>query len=133
MIRKSSEEVVNGVDLVNAAGDSLEEIATHVAGITERIGVIAGVAKAQATSLHEVSSSVPQMDQNTRKNAAMVEENNRRHPPPRRRCPVVSDLVRQFRLTSAGNGPRAVAADALPAASPVRRMTASIGRAFARA
>lgn len=67
MIRKSSEEVVN------ATGDSLEEIATHVAGITERIGVIAGVAKAQATSLHEVNSSVSRMDQSTRKNAAMVE------------------------------------------------------------
>lgn len=72
LIRKSSEEVV---DLVNATGDSLEEIATHVAGITERIGVIADVAKAQATSLHEVNSSAPQMDQSTRKNAAMVEEN----------------------------------------------------------
>lgn len=72
LIRKSSEEVV---DLVNAAGDSLEEIATHVAGITERIGVIADVAKAQATSLHEVSSSISRMDQ--------IREEHLRHPPPR--------------------------------------------------
>lgn len=127
MIRKSSEEVVN------ATGDSLEEIATHVAGITGRIGVIAGVAKAQATSLHEVNSSVSRMDQSTRKNAAMLEENTAVTHRLAADASVVSDLVRQFRLTSAGNGPRAVAADALPAASPVRRMTASIGRAFAHA
>src|SRR5690606_26649870 len=54
---------------------SLDEIATQVAGINERIIGIADTAQAQSTSLQEVNASVTQIDRITQQNVAMVEEN----------------------------------------------------------
>ena len=76
LITKSGTEVANGVSLVKATGEALDQISNHVADINGRIATIATAAKEQLTGIQEVNSAVTQMDRMTQQNAAMVEETN---------------------------------------------------------
>ncbi|WP_419907001.1 methyl-accepting chemotaxis protein [Hoeflea sp.] len=76
LINKSGSEVSNGVSLVKATGEALDQISHHVADINGRIATIASAAKEQLTGIQEVNSAVTQMDRMTQQNAAMVEETN---------------------------------------------------------
>jgi methyl-accepting chemotaxis protein len=74
LISASSEQVVEGVDLVAQTGKSLEHILVQVNEINRVIVDIAAGAQEQATGLTQVNSAINQMDQTTQQNAAMVEE-----------------------------------------------------------
>ncbi len=74
LILLSSEEVGEGVGLVVETGQSLERIAAQVVDISKLAAEIARTAVEQSSSLQQVSVAVAQMDQDTQKNAAMVEE-----------------------------------------------------------
>ena len=130
LIEKSGTEVSEGVSLVNAAGDSLEEISVQVALINDTIGAIATASKTQAESLGEIKASVNQIDKITQMNAAMVEENTAVTHRLAGEASGLSELVRQFRL--GGTGPRGASDASRPAASPAREMMASLSKAFSR-
>jgi methyl-accepting chemotaxis protein len=74
LISASTAEVDDGVSLVMETGKTLERIMAQVIDISRVVSTIANGATAQATTLQEISSSVQSMDQDTQKNAAMVEE-----------------------------------------------------------
>lgn len=74
LIAKSTSEVNNGVELVKATGDALNEISEHVSKINNTIGSIANASNEQLTAITEVNTAIGQMDQVTQQNAAMVEE-----------------------------------------------------------
>ncbi|MCY6383250.1 methyl-accepting chemotaxis protein [Hoeflea prorocentri] len=76
LITRSGSEVSNGVSLVKATGQALDQISQHVADINNRIATIAQASKEQLTGVQEVNSAVVQMDRMTQQNAAMVEETN---------------------------------------------------------
>ena len=130
LIEKSGAEVSEGVNLVNAAGESLEEISEQVALINDTIGAIATASRTQAESLGEIKASVNQIDKITQMNAAMVEENTAVTHRLAGEASGLSELVRQFRLGAArpaGAGDRD-----RPAPSPAREMMASLSKAFSR-
>ena len=130
LIEKSGTEVSEGVNLVNAAGESLEEISVQVALINDTIGAIATASKTQAESLGEIKASVNQIDKITQMNAAMVEENTAVTHRLAGEASGLSELVRQFRL--GGARPAGVGSTARPAPSPARDMIASLSKAFSR-
>jgi len=74
LIAISSAQVKGGVELVGQTGCSLERIVDAVGEINQLVAEIATSAKEQALSLHEINSSINQMDRTTQQNAAMVEE-----------------------------------------------------------
>ncbi len=74
LISTSSQQVKQGVDLVDQTGKALDKIVVQVAEITTIVTDIAASAQEQATALNEVNTAVNQMDQVTQQNAAMVEE-----------------------------------------------------------
>ena len=74
LIASATSEVREGVELVGHAGKALETIVVQVGDINTVVAEIASSAKEQATSLAEVNVAITQMDQDTQKNAAMVEE-----------------------------------------------------------
>jgi methyl-accepting chemotaxis protein len=74
LISASTQQVVQGVDLVGETGKALERIVTQVAQINGVVAEIASSAQEQATGLHQVNTAVNQMDQVTQQNAAMVEQ-----------------------------------------------------------
>jgi methyl-accepting chemotaxis protein len=74
LISASTTQVDQGVALVNQTGTSLERILVQVNEINAVVAEIADGARQQSTELEDVNAAISQMDQTTRKNAAMVEE-----------------------------------------------------------
>jgi methyl-accepting chemotaxis protein len=74
LIGASTSEVSAGVALVVETGKALERIIVQVVDITKVVSEIADGAAEQATALQQINIAIGQMDQDTRKNAAMVEE-----------------------------------------------------------
>ncbi len=74
LIGESSREVRSGVTLVNEAGKALGEIVTSIKRVADIVSEIAAANAEQAVGLEQVNAAVAQMDENTQKNAALVEE-----------------------------------------------------------
>jgi methyl-accepting chemotaxis protein len=102
LIQTSTVEVEQGVDLVGETGKALETIVGQVAEIDNVVTDIAAGAREQATSLAEVNTAVGQMDQNTQKNAAMVEETTAASHSLRRETEELMRAVASFRLGENG-------------------------------
>ncbi|WP_400766421.1 methyl-accepting chemotaxis protein [Methylosinus sporium] len=98
LISTSTVEVEQGVELVGATGRALEKIVTQVAEIDRVVADIAAGAREQATGLAEVNAAVTQMDQNTQKNAAMVEETTAASHSLRKETEGLTRSVASFRL-----------------------------------
>jgi methyl-accepting chemotaxis protein len=74
LISASTTEVGAGVSLVVETGKSLERIAAQVVHINDAVSKIATAGMEQSSALQQVNVAVGHMDQDTQKNAAMVEE-----------------------------------------------------------
>lgn len=74
LILSSKAEVADGVGLVVSTGAALERIASEVVSISSMVSEIAAGAAEGATAIRQINVAVGQMDQDTQKNAAMVEE-----------------------------------------------------------
>ncbi|AOG10548.1 MAG: PAS domain-containing methyl-accepting chemotaxis protein [Alphaproteobacteria bacterium] len=72
LILNSTNEVSEGVRLVNATGASLERIEKFVNEINTNVDAIATGANEQASSLSEINNAVNQLDQATQQNAGLV-------------------------------------------------------------
>ena len=73
-ITASTDQVEQGVQLVNQTGEALERIITRISEIAVLMNTISESAKQQATGLQQVNTAVSEMDGVTQPNAAMVEE-----------------------------------------------------------
>ncbi|HVI32858.1 HAMP domain-containing methyl-accepting chemotaxis protein [Phenylobacterium sp.] len=113
LIRASSAQVGEGVELVAATGQALERIVSQVTEISGIVGEITASAQEQATGLHQVNTAVNQMDQVTQQNAAMVEQSTAASHALARDAEGLDQLMRQF---NTGKG--------AAAAAPVRRPAA---------
>jgi methyl-accepting chemotaxis protein len=74
LINDSGEQVRDGVGLVKQAGEALQGIVVGVRDVAELIGEMAAASEEQETALSGINATVDEMDQMTRKNAALVEE-----------------------------------------------------------
>jgi methyl-accepting chemotaxis protein len=75
LITNSNGLVKDGVDLVNRAGGSLNEIVASIKKVAEIVAEIANASAEQATSIEQVGKALTQMDEATQQNSALVEEN----------------------------------------------------------
>lgn len=74
LISQSSNQVQNGVGLVNNAGEALRMITDRIGDIDRIVSQIATAAEDQSGGLREVNAAVGAMDTITQQNAAMVEQ-----------------------------------------------------------
>lgn len=74
LIGKSSSQVRDGSDLVNQAGQALEDIVARVSDTSSLIEGISSTSKEQASALREMADALGLLDNATQTNAAMVEE-----------------------------------------------------------
>ncbi|MBV9512062.1 MAG: methyl-accepting chemotaxis protein, partial [Caulobacteraceae bacterium] len=153
LISASSQQVGQGVSLVNETGDALRSIVGKVSEIDGLVHEITASAREQATGLGEVNSAVNQMDQVVQQNAAMVEESTAAAHSLRSETAELSRLISQFKVGGAqrverrpsaapaarsASAPRASAPApatraSAPAPSPARAMTQKIAASFAAA
>jgi methyl-accepting chemotaxis protein len=74
LIRDSESSVRDGVALVGKTGSALEAIAAQVLQVHDNVSGIVEAAKEQSSSLNQINGAVMSMDQDTQRNAAMVEQ-----------------------------------------------------------
>ncbi|WP_419320551.1 methyl-accepting chemotaxis protein [Caulobacter sp. ErkDOM-E] len=74
LIANAEDHVGRGVGLIHRAGEALRDVTDRAASIDGLIVSIAAAAQDQSVSLSEVNCAVDLMDQNTQRNAAMVDQ-----------------------------------------------------------
>jgi methyl-accepting chemotaxis protein len=132
LITKSNEQVRNGVELVGETGKALKTIVAEVQDINRNVAAIAESSQEQSSGLQQINTAVNQMDQDTQKNAAMVEESTAASHSLAREAASLNALLAQFKLND-GHAPAAVrqaSASDQPSASPARSLARKVAGAF---
>jgi len=135
LIMTSNGQVQQGVQLVGETGKALQLIVSEVQEINRHVAAISESAQEQSSGLHQINTAVNQMDQDTQKNAAMVEESTAASHGLAREASSLNQLIAQFKLTEAGDADasapvRGASAADRPAASPARALGGRIRAAF---
>jgi methyl-accepting chemotaxis protein len=131
LITTSNVQVQQGVQLVGETGRTLETIVTEVQEINRHVVAIVDSAQEQSSGLQQINTAVNQMDQDTQKNAAMVEESTAASHSLAKEAASLNQLLAQFKLSGAYEAPvRAATEYERPAASPARALGRKISNAF---
>jgi methyl-accepting chemotaxis protein len=75
LITSSNNQVQDGVELVNRAGQSLHEIVEAIKGVAGIVADIASASAEQSGGIDQVNKALSQMDEVTQQNSALVEQN----------------------------------------------------------
>ena len=131
LIINSSDQVREGVELVNRAGTSLNDILTSIKKVADIVSDIASASSEQATGLEQVNKTLTQMDEVTQQNSALVEENAATAKTLEHQARAMDERVAFFRVddgSAAAAAPRAdTKVQSMPAAkaapAPAKRAT----------
>ena len=74
IIKTSNKKVDEGVNIANNAGDMLTEINGAVKKVAALVGEISAASQEQLSSVDQIDKTLSSLDENTQKNAALVEE-----------------------------------------------------------
>ncbi|MEO7107590.1 MAG: methyl-accepting chemotaxis protein [Rhodoferax sp.] len=74
LINESVARVDQGTQLVDSAGNTMNEVVTSIRRVTDIMGEISAASSEQSTGVAQVGEAVTQMDQATQQNAALVEQ-----------------------------------------------------------
>ncbi|WP_142781879.1 methyl-accepting chemotaxis protein [Agrobacterium sp. T29] len=132
LITTSNEQVHEGVQLVGDTGKALETIVSEVQEINRHVVSIVESAQEQSSGLQQINTAVNQMDQDTQKNAAMVEESTAASHSLAQEVQSLNRLLAQFKLDDSAYATpvRSVSSRDIPAVSPARALGRKIASAF---
>ncbi|ARQ02016.1 methyl-accepting chemotaxis protein [Pseudorhodoplanes sinuspersici] len=135
LIVNSSNQVGEGVQLVNRAGDSLKDILSSLNQVAAIVADIAHASAEQASGIDQINRALNQMDEATQQNSALVEENAATAKTLEHQSTALDGRVAAFRLRD-GDGYMEEAEEDMQAepapvvAAPVRsRATPTVRRA----
>lgn len=74
LLAEDAQTVEKGSKLVVEAGETMEEIVTHVKRVSDLIAEISAASEEQSSGIEQVNTAVTQMDEVTQQNASLVEE-----------------------------------------------------------
>ncbi|MBD9388008.1 HAMP domain-containing protein [Agrobacterium sp. AGB01] len=136
LITTSNSQVQQGVQLVGETGNALSVIVAEVQEINRHVAAIAESSQEQSSGLQQINTAINQMDQDTQKNAAMVEESTAASHGLAREALSLNQLLSRFTLSDNGYGsasPNVRPASPVdrPAASPARALGGKVRAAFA--
>jgi methyl-accepting chemotaxis protein len=140
LIDDSVQKVQIGSELVDKAGQTMEEIVQSISRVTQIMTQISNASEEQSIGIAQVNDAITQMDQVTQQNAALVEEAAAAAESMQEQSAKLADVVSVFKLDTsyASSAPalsRAPArAAALPrrtpsVAAPVKRAAPAVGAA----
>jgi methyl-accepting chemotaxis protein len=136
LITTSNTHVEQGVKLVGETGRALETIVGEVQEINRHVLAIVESAQEQSSGLQQINTAVNQMDQDTQKNAAMVEESTAASHSLASEVVSLNRLLAQFKLGHGGSPVqssmpvRGASPADRPAGSPARALGKKIASAF---
>jgi len=131
LISTSSAQVADGVTLVRQTGDLLGEILQQVGTINTMIGDISRTVETQSQTVGQINEAVTAMDQDTQRNAAMVEQTSAATRALAAESDRLSELVRGFRTRDPATRPAAQAAVPVQARRESLVEDAGVAAAFA--
>jgi len=74
LIEESVNKVDEGTELVNASGETLDEIVNGIKKVSDIVAEIAAASAEQSSGIDQVNTAITQLDDMTQQNAALVEE-----------------------------------------------------------
>ena len=98
LIKTSSDQVGRGVTLVGETGQALEDILSGVADINSNVSAIVEASREQSLGLKEINKAVNEMDENTQRNASMVQETTVSSESLAREAQTLHELLGRFRF-----------------------------------
>jgi methyl-accepting chemotaxis protein len=98
LIRDSETSVRDGVTLVGKTGAALEAIAARVLQVHDNVSGIVVAAREQSQALGQINEAVMSMDQDTQRNAAMVEQTATASRKLATEASALFDLIGQFKV-----------------------------------
>ncbi|OLP61790.1 chemotaxis protein [Xaviernesmea oryzae] len=145
LINTSNTQVAQGVKLVGDTGQALHVIVDEVQEINRHVAAIVESAQEQSSGLQQINMAVNQLDQDTQKNAAMVEETTAASHKMAEEAASLNQLIAAFKLSGGSSAHigsvasvarpapaayRPAEAPRKPAASPVHALGRKIASAF---
>ncbi len=100
LIEQSSRRVDAGVQQVDAAGATMQEIVVQARRVSELVGEISSASAQQASGISQVGGAVLQLDQVTQQNAALVEESAAAAESLNAQAMRLTEVVSVFRLAA---------------------------------
>ena len=98
LIGESVAKVEAGTRLVDAAGQTMEEIVESVKKVSDLIAEIAAASQEQSSGIEQVNTAVAQMDQVVQQNAALVEEATAATESMKDQAGALLEMVARFKL-----------------------------------
>jgi len=98
LIHNTVDQVSEGTQLVNEAGNSMQGIVVGIQQVTEIINEISVASHEQATGIDQVNRAIIQMEDVTQQNAALVEQAAAAAESMREQAEALSELVSRFKL-----------------------------------
>ncbi|HEY4582176.1 MAG TPA: methyl-accepting chemotaxis protein [Lysobacter sp.] len=120
LITDSVEKVGEGTQLVDQAGQTMQEIVTSVKRVSDIIADISAASQEQSTGIEQVNQAILQMDESTQQNATLVEEASAAARSLEQQAVQLVETVAAFRLDEAQ---AEVSAALARAVEPVRKST----------
>jgi len=102
LIETSVGHVESGADLVNRAGQTMEDVVTAVKRVTDIMGEISSASNEQSAGIEEVNRALSEMDSVTQHNAALVEEAAAAAGSLEEQAHRLNEVVSVFRLAQEG-------------------------------
>ena len=123
LIDDSVQKVQIGSELVDKAGQTMEEIVQSIGRVTQIMTQISNASEEQSIGIAQVNDAITQMDQVTQQNAALVEEAAAAAESMQEQSAKLADVVSVFKLDASYSSPapalpRAPARAALPRRAP---------------
>jgi methyl-accepting chemotaxis protein len=120
LITDSTGQVKEGVQLVNKAGASLNEIVSSIKKVADVVADIAAASVEQSSGIEQVNKALTQMDEVTQQNSALVEENAATAKTLENQAKAMDERVAFFRVEEGGTA-RHMATVAAPTAARVSK------------
>ncbi len=130
LILTSGEQVGEGVQLVGETGRSLEIIVAEVQEINRHVAAIVEGAQEQSSGLQQINTAVNQMDQDTQKNAAMVEQTTAASHGLAQEAASLNKLLELFRIEDTGQVSHCPESTKSAPVSPARALGRRVAAAF---
>jgi methyl-accepting chemotaxis protein len=124
LISDSVEKIEGGTRLVDASGQTLNEIVTAVKKVSDIVAEIALASQEQSAGIEQVNKAVMQMDEMTQQNAALVEEAAAASESVDTQARSLQQLMAFFTIEEGGKAQDSPGADmSMPAPTPPEKHT----------
>ncbi|MCZ8073879.1 MAG: methyl-accepting chemotaxis protein [Paucibacter sp.] len=102
LINDSVERVQTGTQLVDRAGQTIQDIVGSVQRLADIVGEISSASREQSSGISQVGEAVTQLDRATQQNAALVEESAAASESLRNQAQGLLSAVASFKLSAQG-------------------------------